>query len=388
MKQAWIHLASVCVLVAVASAAPSADWLKQWKKANPVWRGVHLGVGSDADLVTLENQVPRLAAAGVNVIVVEVDYSFQFWRRPEMCDKTGISKRAATKFARTCRANGIRPIPQINCLGHQSWEGTTDALLRIHPEFDETPDRYPQDKGIYCRSWCPQNPDVYKVVFDLIDDLADAFQADAFHVGMDEVFLIGSEFCPRCNGKDTATLFAKAVNALHAHIVGTRKLEMFMWGDRLLDGKATGYGEWEASENGTFRAIDMIPKDIVMCDWHYDKRPDYPSLKTFVDKGFRVWPSGWKDAGATAAFAQEAKAMTSKLVIGHLCTTWGEVKTEDLPTWAPLLAAMKIWNARKWAPSSPISPTCESLPMCQTGPGPHGSTAQRLNGSQRKTLPP
>jgi hypothetical protein len=340
----WIALALTASSIGSMSPTGGSGWLAAWRKANPVWRGVHVGVGNDRDLAALESQIPDLAKAGVNVAVVEVDYSFQFTKRPEMNARDGISKAAAGRFAATCRANGVRPIPQINCLGHQSWEADTDALLTIHPEFDETPGQFPGNKGIYCRSWCPLNPDVYKVVFDLIDDLVDAFQADAFHVGMDEVFIIASDSCPRCKGRNTADLFSLAVNRLHDHIVRKRKLEMLMWSDRLLDGKATGYGEWEASENGTWAAIDRIPKDIVLCDWHYDKRPDYPSLKILTDKGFRVWPSGWNDSAATEAFANAAKDLKNKLILGHLCTTWGAVRIEALPTWPPLLSAMRIWK--------------------------------------------
>ena len=98
---------------------------------------------------------------------------------------------------------------------------------------------------------------------------------------MDEVFIIGQ--CPRCKGQSRADLFAKAVNDLHAHIAGKRRLQMLMWGDRLLDGEKMKLGEWEASKNGTFEAIDLIPKDIVMCDWHYELRRTfhpYPISRT------------------------------------------------------------------------------------------------------------
>jgi hypothetical protein len=60
---------------------------------------------------------------------------------------------------------------------------------------------------------------------------------------------------------------------------------MWIWGDRLLDGKTTGMGEWEGSYN-TYRAIDMIPKDVVICDWHYN-RADKTSVY-FAMKGLRV----------------------------------------------------------------------------------------------------
>ncbi|HEY0866221.1 MAG TPA: hypothetical protein VGE01_02520, partial [Fimbriimonas sp.] len=178
----------------------------------------------------------------------------------------------------------------------------------------------------------------------MIDELVDAFQADAFHVGMDEVFIISSDACPRCKGVPTATIFAEAVNDLHKHIAGKRKLEMMMWGDRFLDGKATGYGEWEAATNGTHTAIDRVPKDIVMCDWHYERRTDYPSIKIFADKGFRVWPSSWKNDGAADLLALAGRSAPGGKVVGHLVTTWGAVKAEDLPTWPAFVKPMELWK--------------------------------------------
>ena len=74
---------------------------------------------------------------------------------------------------------------------------------------------------------------------------------------------------------------------------------MLMWGDRLIDANVMKYGKWEASENGTAPAIDLIPKDIIICDWHYEQRTDYPSVRYFQEKGFRVWPAGWNNVEAT-----------------------------------------------------------------------------------------
>lgn len=65
----------------------------------------------------------------------------------------------------------------------------------------------------------PLHPGLNDVVFALLDELIDAFGAGAFHVGMDEVFIIAHADCPRCKGKDPANLFAKAVNDLHGHLV-------------------------------------------------------------------------------------------------------------------------------------------------------------------------
>lgn len=326
------------------ATSPRAAAAAEWKAHNPVWRGVHLLIDTDGQLRALQAQLPRLAAVGVNTVIVEVNYHFQFRSHPELVTPDGIEPAHAHEFAAAARKLGLRVIPQLNCLGHQSWAGKTFALLARHPEWDETPGQFPDNKGIYCRSWCPQNPDVNRTVFDLIDELAEAFEADAFHVGMDEVFLIASEYCPRCKGGDPAALFAKAVRDLHQHIVNERGLEMLMWGDRLLDAEAMHGGEWEYAKNGTAGAVDLIPKDIVICDWHYEKYADYPSVPFLLAKGFRVWPASWQPLEAALAFSAFARAQKNERLVGMLCTVWGREKIEHVADWQPVVEVLADWK--------------------------------------------
>jgi len=343
----WLHILGVILFATVGASTASeasAYQLKPWRVANPVWRGVHLMARNDRQIDELTNALPKLAAAGVNVLIVEVDYNFEFNSHPEVRGPSFITRARAHDLAQAAHRQGIRLIPQLNCLGHQSWSKQTLPLLTSHPEFDETPGQFPNNKDIYCRSWCPQNPKVNKVVNSLIDEMAAAFEADAVHVGMDEVFLIASEYCPRCHGQDPAKLFAKAVNDLHRHIVGKRKLEMLMWGDRLLDSKALGYSEWEASRNGTQGAIDLIPKDIIICDWHYLNQAEYPSIPQFLKKGFRVWPSGWQPLDAALTFSRYSREQKNSKNLGYLCTTWGKVKIPDAGDWPPLVEVLREWK--------------------------------------------
>jgi hypothetical protein len=325
-------------------AAYESAWTKSWRAQNPVWRGVHLSVSSDGQADALIEQLPRLAADGVNVIVAEVDYSFEFQSHPELRGSRFVTKAGAHRLAEAAHANGIRLIPQINCLGHQSWSSNTLPLLVKYPQFEENPGPSSTNKNFYCRSWCPQNPEVNRVMFALVDEMIDAFEADAFHVGMDEVFVIGSEYCPRCHGKDTAKLFARAVNDFHRHIVGERKIEMLIWGDRLLDAKALGYSKWEAATNGTPPAIDLIPRDIIVCDWHYELAENYPSVPLLLKKGFRVWPSGWQPLKNTLAFSAFSRRQNDPRLIGYLCTTWGKAKITNAADWPPVVEVLKEWR--------------------------------------------
>jgi hypothetical protein len=338
-------LACGCHLApSTASTDPNAEWLKSWRDSQTTWRGVHVGLANDDQAIALLDAMPKLAATGVNVLIVEVNYNFEFQSHPELRPERFLSRQKAGALAEAARTQGIRLVPQLNCLGHQSWSKKTLSLLAHYPQFDETPGQFPDNQGIYCRSWCPQNPEVNTVVFALIDEMIDAFQADAFHVGMDEVFLIASEHCPRCRGGDPAKLFARAVNDLHRHIVGERKREMLMWADRLLGAKTMGYSEWEASKNATEGAVDLIPRDIILCDWHYGKQDTYPSVPFLLNKGFRVWPAGWQPLEASLAFSAFARQQKHPRLLGYLCTTWGKARIPDVAEWPPVKEVLHQWQ--------------------------------------------
>ncbi len=281
-----------------AEAADSESWL-------PV-RGFAIGAPPPDRVEDFVDFIEReLVPNNVNTLVLRVDYNFQYRSHPELRDEQALSKRDVRKIVKVCRKRGIRLIPQLNLLGHQSWESRLGNLLRVYPQFDETPwidlpenYEWPNDDGLYCKSYCPLHPGVHDVVFALVDEIVEAFEANAFHAGMDEVFYIGMEGCPRCAGRDRAELFAGEVALVRNHLA-RRGVELWIWGDRLIDGATTGIGMWEASMNNTHRAVDLIPKDVVINDWHYERAD--PTAAYFAAKGFTVVTCPWKlgDAAKT-----------------------------------------------------------------------------------------
>jgi erythromycin esterase-like protein len=252
--------------------------------------------GLDSFLVFVRKE---LAPRHVNTLILRIDYHYAFQRHPELADSFALSRQDVGRIVQVCREEGIRIIPQVNMLGHQSDRNHLGKLLAAYPQFDETPDikmpavyTWPNADKLYCKSYCPLQPDLHKVLFEVIDEICDVFQADAFHAGMDEVFYLGEPTCPRCAGMDKAVLFADEVRRLHDHLAATGR-SLWIWGDRLLDGKTTGLGEWEASYNNTYRAVDLIPQDVTICDWHYD-RADY-TAPYFAMKGFHVITCPWRN---------------------------------------------------------------------------------------------
>ncbi|MBZ5583937.1 MAG: family 20 glycosylhydrolase [Acidobacteriia bacterium] len=297
-----------------------------WAQPLPI-RGIHLAAPMPDEIPLAERFIKEaLPKEGVNTLVLEINYRYQFARHPEVADARPLSPDDLKRLADAARAAGVRLIPMINLLGHQSWAKTTFGLLRAHPEFDETQGKYPGNEGIYCRSYCPLHPEVHGVLFDLMDEIAEATQADAFHVGMDEVFLLGEDDCPRCKGKNKAELFAGEVQALRDHLARSNRA-MWMWGDRLLDGETTGIGKWEAAVNGTAPALHSIPKDVVICDWHYDAAQ--PTAPHFALEGFNVVSSPWRKPSVALrqldlirlTRANSTPAVAARLQ-GMLHTTW------------------------------------------------------------------
>lgn len=240
----------------------------------------------------------QLAPAGINTLILRVDFNYAYESRPELRDENPLTQEQVKQLVAVCKKNRIELIPQVNLLGHQSWAGTLNKLLAVYPEFDETPDikipetyEWPNEDGLYCKSYCPLHPDVHTVVFELMDEIMEVFEAEAFHAGMDEVFYIADDKCPRCQGKDPARLFAGEVTKINDHLAqhGAR---LWIWGDRLIDGSTTGIGMWEASMNNTSRAIDMIPSSVIIADWHYEQALPTPAY--FSLKGFDVVACSWR----------------------------------------------------------------------------------------------
>ena len=288
----------------------------------------------DAFIGFIKNE---LVPKKVNTLILRVDYNYQYETHPELRNETALSKEDVKKLVRVCQQGNIRLIPQINLFGHQSWAGKLEKLLEVYPQFDETPHvempeeyKWPNEDGLYCKSYCPLHPDVHEIVFALVDEIMEVFEANAFHAGLDEVFYIGDDQCPRCSGRDKAELFAGEVSKIRNHLA-LKKRELWIWGDRLIDGKTTGIGMWEASMNQTHRAIDLIPKDVVICDWHYTRA--VPTAAYFAMKGFRVVTCPWripevalKQLESTLFFRENATPELKENYAGMMQTIWSSAQ--------------------------------------------------------------
>lgn len=279
----------------------------------------------------------------INVLVLRIDYNYQYKSHPELVTNqkrkldttvsTALSSSEMKKIVKSCKRNGIVLVPLVNLYGHQSWASTPGALLRVYPQFDETPwvsfpqeYKWPNADSLYCKSYCPLHPEVHKVVFDLVNEIMEVCETDQFHAGMDEVFYVGASQCPRCGGKDRSVLFADEVNRISEH-VRSRGGRLWIWGDRMLDAVSTGLGIWEASGNDTHRSMDLIDRSVVINTWHYVSAPETPTL--FAQKGYSVMICPWNRPDVAVAqvvnyrtFKATAPASYKDKFNGLIQTVW------------------------------------------------------------------
>ena len=314
--------------------------------------GYHLIARNAKDLEkNVNGAIKYLAPLGVTHLVFEIDNSFAFESHPEI-SSGDITAENLKKASARLRKVGIEPIPLYNCVGHQGWK-ERNSLLKAYPEFDEAP-HIPDENLIakdhvkegdrwlstYTPAWCCNEPKIYEVVLPAIDELVEAMDARTVHLGMDEIFLFGQ--CDRCRGMKPAELFRNSLMRFYDHYK-EKGVEVMIWGDRLLDAaKLIGEGGNHRArytkdfENvGTALCIDSLPKDIIICDWHYDLEEKYPSVKELLSHGYRVLPSCWYDPDAAEAFRRGAVETAEELgcadrLLGMMVTGWDIRPLDDL----------------------------------------------------------
>lgn len=285
-------------------------------------RSIQLGVPDENNIDIFEKFIEEiLAPNGINYILLCLDYRFRFKTHPEIIDEPATSYEIARRVVQVCRSNSITLVPVLNPLAHQTsihngWK--PKGMFRAYPDMEE------KFEGEFhsTKCLCTRHPKVRPIVKDILLELMDAFETKEIHVGLDEVWDIGK--CPRCKGVPVGTLFAEYINDLHEMITSNGG-RMWMWADRLIDGYLVpcinaGY---ETSIIDTYKAIDLIPKDIVMCDWHYYDEPlGQLSPSYWANKGFDFIECAFNSVHGTEQLMYATRVIQSPKTIGTMLTTW------------------------------------------------------------------
>lgn len=261
-------------------------------------------------------------SSGFNTLIITLNNAVKFNSFPGKLRPGAWSVDELQMFVNYAKQLDLTIIPEINLLTHQEW-----FFGKSHPELM-------YNIGTYD----PRKPEVYVLITAYIDEIISALHPSAINIGHDELKgFMGAAFVSNTSidllpGEQSlpSELFLKDVLHIHDYL-NTRGIETRMWGDMLiapkefpemlhwqLHGRPLGYGK-------VLR--DQLPRDLVICDWHYDDdQPNFPSLATLQKEGFRVLGSTWKKSKTIQAFSRYAGQHHA---LGMIATTWTQVPSKE-----------------------------------------------------------
>ncbi len=277
------------------------------------WRGWHLIAPSTSAAVPAAKRViDVLAALKMNWVAFQIDGRLQYTNDPELSAEGAHTKAELAELVRHAEGYGMEVIPMTQCWSHfRQFLGKAK-----YRHLAEVQDPEPDARWKYW-NYCPRNPETHKMLFGMIEEQLECFpNAKYFHCGLDEITFEPIGVCERCKGSSGGDLLAEEVNRLH-EFVKSKGLTMCMWGDQLLE-EHNGKPPYN-----TARAIDKIPKDIVIFDWHYAPWKEFPSVEFFKKHGFPVVASGWYEPLNVITFSRTA---FDQGVLGYGGTTWYNIE--------------------------------------------------------------
>jgi len=168
-----------------------------------------------------------------------------------------MTREQALELQAFAKPYNVQIIPIFEMLGNQ---GALLLLDEVRP-FAE----YPGSQSFSV------DDDAFAFLANCFGELADTFESPYFHVGLDESWDLGfGKSEARVNREGRGAVHAAHYRRIHDLVTGRGK-KMIMYADIILERP---------------EILDMIPKDIILMDWHYEPRQHYPSVPTLARHGF------------------------------------------------------------------------------------------------------
>jgi hexosaminidase len=240
--------------------------------------------------------VPMLGKLKFSSVLVMSNY-VQWNAAKGFAHPGGASKLEAKRVADLIRSYGMEPIPLLETLGHTQW------LFYGGQNKDLVQD--PESKDPF--AYDTLNPRTYQVLLPILSEIVETFKPRYVHIGHDEV-RNRDRFPARPNGIAAGfeKLFVDDTVRLRDHLnslgVGT-----MIWHDVAL------------SDAFREKILPALPKDIVITNWYYETKADYPGLRVARDAGFQVIGASWLAGGNPEAIA---RAVQKENLFGALQTRW------------------------------------------------------------------
>lgn len=224
--------------------------------------------GQVSNLDNFKKIISHIARYKMNTYMPYIEDMLEFDNYPTIGKNRGALTKAEVKeILAFAKKNFVEVIPIFQTLGHYENILSQDEFLK-YAEFPGA------------ASLNVSNDSTYIFLEDLLKEVFALFPSEYFHMGADESWDVGL-------GASKKLVDETNIAVVHANhykkvydICKKYNKKVMMYGDILLDHP---------------EILSLIPKDIIIVDWHYRADEDYLSTKTIRNAGFDylVSPSVW-----------------------------------------------------------------------------------------------
>jgi hexosaminidase len=253
---------------------------------------------------------------------LEIQHKTYYWHKNSIhCDNgeaSYLSQDVCRELADYCRARGIDVIPECPTLSH------CDYIVGAHPEIRE------RENDAYPDTYCPNHPDTYKIVFDILDEVIDVFKPKYINIAHDEYYSVG--ICDRCKDKDPVDIFVGDIEKINNYL-NSKGVTAMMWGEKLL--KAIGengehYGGWydpyekfgvKTCIPDLYPCATRMPKNMIFLHWYWIFQEELDNV--FHENGYKVIFANFE-----AHTCKNLRKRMKQGIRGAVVSNWGSNKPE------------------------------------------------------------
>lgn len=227
-------------------------------------------------LPQMKSLVDDLAALGYNMMTVNLEHRFDFPSRPGFAPPGSMTRDMARELVAYGIARGVAVVGQPNLIGHCEGLGATERYAHLSADpWQQAPWGGYEQLNL-------ETPEGRATSKAMLMDALDAFPGNYIHIGGDEVRRMENLFPTAPERRIPAMLEQFRFLLDLARGAGR---QVMMWGDMPLHHE---------------ELMRALPRDVIICDWHYGPAGSRETLERYRAEGFRVLAA--PSTGAHAAF--------------------------------------------------------------------------------------
>lgn len=276
-------------------------------------RGVHdeNSYGQVSTTADFKKIIRFLSRHKMNSYILYIEDLYRFDSHPTIGIGRGAFTRAQIdELEAYAKPRGVDIIPVFETLGNQ---GALLMLDEVRP-LAEFPGAH---------SFAVAEP-TYRFLAECLDELTKTFDSPYFHAGLDESWDLGfGKTKERVQREGRAEIHAEHYRRVN-EMIKARGKKMMMYADIILNRP---------------KILQLIPKDIILMDWHYEPDHHFPSVDKLRDAGFPLivlsglnnWDRIFPDTSAAAInIRQFTLDAHRRQALGAMVSTWGDNGSKNL----------------------------------------------------------